>query len=321
MASKISRRTAMTLLGGAAAMASMPMRRALAADPTLLHVSLLPIYSVAPHFAADKFGYFKEQNIAVTTQAIQTGAVGIPGLMSGAFEVLYTNTVSVLTAIERGIDIRVLCEATRVPAKPPEGLALFTRKGETIKTGKDIGDRPIAINAKYTLQWLTLSRWIKATGGDPAKANFREIPASSMVDALKNKQVDVAFLLDPYKMIAMEDPALQFIAWPSTTVIPGLSTGVWVVSGKFADEKHELAAGYLKAYMKGGEWVNKHLGDPDYLKLVAEFTKMDQAKLAQMPTVPQEMQISTAAINGIGDVMQEFDLLKTKVDITPHIFK
>ena len=67
--------------------------------------------------------------------------------------------------------------------------------------------------------------------------------------------------------------------------------------------------------------MNANLGNEQYLKLVSSFTKMDPARLAKMPAVPQELEISTAAINGIGDVMREFDLLKTKVDVTPKLFK
>jgi NitT/TauT family transport system substrate-binding protein len=317
--SKISRRETMALLGGTMAFVGAP--RAMAAEPSLVRVSLLPIYSVAPHFAAEKLGYFAEEGITVTTQPIQTGAVGIPGLMSGSFDVLYTNTVSVLTALERGIDIRILAEATRVPAAPPEGLALFRRKGDQVASGKDLEGKTLAINARFTLQWLTMNRWIKKTGGDVSKVNFREIPLPSMLDALKSKQVDAAFMLDPYKMVALSDPTVELFAWPSTTVIPGLSTGVWVVSGKWADASPEIARGYQRAYMKGGKWVNDNIGQPNYLELVAGFTKMDPKLIAEMPRVPQEMNISIDAIHGIGDVMQEFDLLKSKVDVSPKIFK
>jgi NitT/TauT family transport system substrate-binding protein len=142
-----------------------------------------------------------------------------------------------------------------------------------------------------------------------------------MVDALRSKQVDAAFLLDPYKSLAMNDPSLELFAWPSSTVIPGLSTAVWIVSGKMADEKPEVVRAYLRAFTKGGKWVNDHLGTEPYFKLVAGFTKMDPERVAKIPAVPQEMEIGIAAINGIGDVMQEFDLLKTKVDVTPKIFK
>src|SRR4051812_20466856 len=111
MATSLTRR-ALTALGAALAFSSPGA--ATAAEPTLLRVSLIPIYSVAPHYAAEAQGYFAAENIAVTTQPIQGGVVGVPGLMSGSIDILYTNTVSVLTAIERGIDLRILAEATRV---------------------------------------------------------------------------------------------------------------------------------------------------------------------------------------------------------------
>jgi ABC-type nitrate/sulfonate/bicarbonate transport system substrate-binding protein len=103
--------------------------------------------------------------------------------------------------------------------------------------------------------------------------------------------------------------------------LPGLSTSVWVVSGKFADEKPELVRAYQRAFMKGGKWVNDNFGKPAYFEAVAAFTKMDPAKLAQIATEPQIMEIDVGPINGIGDVMQEFDLLKQKANVGPKIFK
>src|SRR5689334_5448683 len=146
MSAFMSRRRALAAL--AAAFATVGLHAApAAAEPTLVRVSIIPIYSVATHFAAEQQGYFAAENIAVTTQPVQTGAVGIPGLMSGAFDVLYTNTVSVLTALERGIDLRIVAEAPRIPTSPPDPLALFQRKGDHIHTGKDVEGRVIAINA------------------------------------------------------------------------------------------------------------------------------------------------------------------------------
>ena len=109
----ISRRAALAMLGGSAALLGAP--RTWAADPTLVRVSMIPIFAVAPHFAADAHGDFAAENIAVTNQPVQSGAVGIPGLVAGSFDVLYSNTVSVMTALERGIDIRIIAESTRVP--------------------------------------------------------------------------------------------------------------------------------------------------------------------------------------------------------------
>ena len=319
MTLKVSRRSALAMLGGSAAL--LGARRTIAADPTLVRVSVIPIFAVAPHFAADAHGDFAAENIAVTTQPVQSGAVGIPGLMAGSFDVLYTNTVSVLTALERGIDIRIIAEGTRVPESPPDGVALFKRKGDKISTGKDLEGRTTAINARFTFQWVAISRWVKRTGGDPSKVVFREVPFPSMLDALKSGQVDTAFMLDPYKLAASEDPAVELCAWPTSVALPGLSTSVWVVSGKSADERPEVVRGYLRGFMKGAKWVNDNFGKPPYFDLVASFTKMDPVRIAKFATEPQVMDIDVAAINGIGEAMREFDLLKTNVDASSKIFK
>src|SRR5688500_1141772 len=119
MTSDITRRQALAMVGGTLASgAVMGAPSAFPQDLALVRVSIIPIFAVAPHFVAEKNGYFAEEKIAVTTQPVQGGALGIPGLMSGSFDVLYTNTVSVLTALERGIDIRIVAESTRVASHP-----------------------------------------------------------------------------------------------------------------------------------------------------------------------------------------------------------
>jgi NitT/TauT family transport system substrate-binding protein len=316
----ISRRDALTVLGGS--LAALGVTGARAAEPlTLLHVGVIPIYSVAQHYAADAQGYFAAEGIAVTSQPVQGGVIGIPGLISGSFDVLYSNAISVLTALERGIDLRIIAEGTPIPAKPPDADALFKRKGEDIRSGKDLEGKVIGINTRFTAQWLVMQGWVKKTGGDLNKITYREVPLPSMLDALKSKQVDVALLLDPFMSIAFADPNYELLGWPSSIVLPNLPSSLWVVSGTFADAKPELVSAYLRAYLKGVAWVNANLGKPAYLNLVASFTKTDPNQLAKMYTAGQLTEIDVDAIKGLVSVMREYDLLKSDVEISSKIFK
>ena len=319
MNSKISRRTAIALLGAGAA--ALAMKPAMGADPTLLRTGLIPIAPLAPYYAADKRGFFAAEGIAVTTQPVQTGAVGLPALMSGSFDILYTNTVSVLTALERGLDVRILMETTRVPAAPPENSSLFRRRDAAIARGRDLEGKAVAINSRYTISELILDRWVKRDGGDVSKMNFREIPVQSMLDALKSGQADVAFMQDPFIRAALKDEAVEEFAYPTTSVIPGLSTAVWVVGGKWADANADVTQAFRRAYLKGGEWVNANMGKPEYFELVSSFTKLDPKLIADLPRVPQQMDTDPAAINGIGDLMLEFGQLKSKIDVSQYVFK
>jgi NitT/TauT family transport system substrate-binding protein len=319
MGAWISRRQALAAMSMICALAAMPVARS--ADAPLLRVGIVPIYNMHSHFAADAQGYFAAEGISVQSVPVQGGALGIPSLMSGSLEVLYSNTVSVLTALERGIDLRIVAEGPRTPTKPPDPLALFKRKGDKISTGKDLEGKSVAILARYTLQWLSLQRWIKQTGGDLSKVTYREIPPPSMIDVLKNRQVDAAYLLDPFLAIAFEDPALERAAWPTSTSMGGLSSSLWIVSAKWAEANPKLVRAYARGFFKGGKWVNDNVGKKPYYDLISGFTKTDPARLAKMYTGGQEMEIRAEPINALGAVMREFDMLKTNVDVESKILR
>jgi NitT/TauT family transport system substrate-binding protein len=320
MSSRMTRRQVLARLGGACALMGFPAARAAEALP-LIRVGIVPIYNMHSHFAAEAQGYFTAEGIRVQALPVQGGALGIPGLISGSLEVLYSNTVSVLTAFERGIDVRIIAEGPRTPTTPPDPLGLFRRKGEKITTGKDLEGKSVAILARFTLQWLTMQRWIKQTGGDLGKVTYREVPPPAMLDALKNRQVDAAYLLDPFLAIARDDPALELAAWPTSTSMGGLSSSVWIVSGKWAEANPKLVRAYARAFFKGGHWVNDNVGKKPYYDLISGFTKTDPARLAKMYTGGQEMEIRAAPINGMAAVMREFDMLKSNVDVESKILR
>ncbi|HXQ54047.1 MAG TPA: ABC transporter substrate-binding protein [Stellaceae bacterium] len=316
----ISRRAALAALGFVPAL--LRAADAMAADPLpLVRVSIVPIFAVAPHFAADKLGYFAAEGIAVTAQPVQSGTIGIPGLIGGSFDVLYSNSISVMTALERGIDLRIIASGTPIPEKPPDPGALMQRKGAGLHSGKDLEGKIIGINARFDIQWLVAQGWVKQTGGDPGKVIYREVPLPSMLDALAAGQVDAALVLDPFMTVGLGDPRFERLDWALSTVMPGLPSSLWVVSGKVADAKTDLIRAYVRGFLKGAEWVDAHLGDAAYLQLVAGFTRTDEKLLARMTVGKQPAQIDAAALKRLVVLMKEYDLLKTDVDVDAKIFR
>lgn len=318
MASTISRRDALAGLGaGYIALQIAPAR---AADLPLVRVSIVPIFAVAAHFAAEKQGYFAEQGISVSTQPVQGGAVGIPGLVSGSFDVLYANSISCMTALERGIDLRFIAEGAPVPLQPPDPGALLIRKGEALHSGKDFEGKIIGVNAKYDIQWLVMQGWVKKTGGDVDKITYREVPLPSMLDAIKGKQVDGALVLDPFMTIGLRDPAFERAGWPLSTAMPGLPTSFWIVAASVAEQKKDAIRRYQAAFLKGGEWINAHLRDDAYNQLVASYTKTDPALIAQMIASEQPLSVGVEPALKLIALMKENGLLKTDVDFKSKLF-
>ncbi len=319
MAATMSRRIVMAGLGAAVAIG--PPGRSRAADLPVVHVGLVPIFAVAPQIAADKFGYFTAEGIATTTQVVQGGAIGIPGLIGGSFDVLYSNATSVLSAIERGIDIRIIAEAIPITTHPPDPAALIQRKGSGLRSGRDLAGKTIGINVRYDMQWMVMQAWIDKTGGDLARVTYREVPLPSMLDALKGGQVDAALVLDPFLAIALEDPDFAVVDWPLSRTMPGLPSALWIVAGNEADTKGDLIRAYRRGFMKGVQWVNENLGTDAYLQLVAAYTKTDQKVLKKMAGGKTPTDVDAGSINRLAALMKEYGLLKTDIDVTSKVFK
>jgi NitT/TauT family transport system substrate-binding protein len=276
---------------------------------------------VAPHVVADRKGWFAEQGIAVTTQPVQSGNVGIPGLVSGSFDILYSNSVAVLTALERGIDLRIIAEGTRIAEKPPVAAALVQRKGGGMHTGKDLEGKTIGIATKYDIQWLIAQAWVKMKGGDPSKVNYREMPLPSMLDALASNQVDAVVAVDPFLAVGLGDARFELLSWAQSDVMPGMPSSLWVITGQTAQSKPDLIRAYLRGFYKGAAWVDEHLGDPEYMTLVASFTKTDPTLLAKMALNKQPLDVDPKQIERVAALMKENGLLKNDLDIAGHVFK
>jgi NitT/TauT family transport system substrate-binding protein len=318
MSLTITRRQALAGLGAGAVAAHITP--AFAADPPLVRVSIVPIFAVAAHFAAEKQGYFVEQGIAVSTQPVQGGAVGIPGLASGSFDVLYANSISCLTALERGIDLRFIAEGAPIPLQPPDPGALLIRKGENLKSGKDFEGKIIGVNAKYDIQWLVMQGWVKKTGGNVEKITYREVPLPSMLDAIKSKQVDGALVLDPFMTVGLGQPDFERAGWPLSTAMAGLPTSFWVVSASVAEQKKDAIRRYQTAFLKGGQWINAHLRDDEYNQLVASYTKTDPSLIAKMVASRQPLSVDADAAMKLVALMKENGLLKTDIDFKSKLF-
>lgn len=315
---RLSRRSAVA--GLSAVLATGPALNAKAADLPVVRVGLVPIFAVAPQIAADEFGYFAQEGIATTTQVVQGGAVGIPALVGGSFDVLYSNATSVLSALDRGIDIRIIAEAIPISTHPPDPAALMQRKGAGLRSGKDLAGKTIGINVRYDMQWVVMQAWLDKTGGEPKQVAYREVPLPSVLDALKNGQIDAALVLDPFLAMALDDPNFELVDWPMSKVMPGLPSALWIITGNEAETKGDLIRAYRRGFMKGVAWVNAHLGSEAYLQLVAAYTKTDENILKKMAGGKHPTDVDAASINRLAALMREYGLLKTDIDVTPKVF-
>ncbi len=289
-----------------------------AQEKKTLKVSIIPIQDVAPLFAAIKEGYFKQQGLDIDTAPTAGGAVGIPGLLAGAYDIVFTNVVSTVQARAQGLPIRIVAPASSVGdgSQGDGGAGIVVRKGEGIKGGADLAGKSIGVNTQKNIIWLYARAWVQKTGGDPNKVTYREVPFPQMLDALRGKRVDAVFAVDPFVTIAKGDQALEFIASPYISVQPNLDVAQYVASEEFIAKNPETLKRFNAALQMGIGWVSKNLGSKELRELIAGYTRMNPELLAKMaPLGEPPRKVDAESIRKTMAQMKAHDLLTGDVSI------
>jgi NitT/TauT family transport system substrate-binding protein len=290
------------------------------AQTTKLRVSILPIVDTAPLFAAQKQGYFAEQGLTVDTTPVVGGTVGIPGAVAGVYDVVYTNIVSTLSAKAEGLDIRIIASGSQAGVKPPDTAGLLKRKEDPFKTGADLHGKVVAVNGRTSINWVFAAGWIKRTGGDYAKVQFREVPFPQMVDALKTKQVHVAHAIEPFLANGLRDPNLEILGWPFSTVLPGIRAAQWIVTAETAEKRPEAVRKFVIALRKGADWLNANNGTDEFYAVIAGYTRLDPERIKGMHLRDISVDNDLPAIRRLSGLMVELGMLKQEIDPTPMVF-
>lgn len=288
----------------------------LAQEKTKLRISIIPIVDVAPLFAAIQEGYFRDEGLEIDTAPVMGGAVGVPGLVAGAYDVVFTNVVSTILAKQQGIALKIIAPASSVPEGGPVTGGIIARKADRLKAGPDFAGKSLAVNTQNNIIWLYARAWIRKTGGDPSKVIFREVPFPQMLDALRGRQIDAAFAVPPFVHAGLADPLLEVVARPYEEVQPRLAVAQYVATEEFIARNPGSVKRFSSGLHKGIEWVARYLNKPEYFRLLSGYTRMSIELLSRMPPAaePPPRTVDVQSIAKTVVLMKEHGMLRAEVD-------
>jgi NitT/TauT family transport system substrate-binding protein len=285
---------------------------------TALRVTYIPILDATPLFTAISKGYFKEEGLDVTPTAPGGGAAAVPGLMGGAYDILYTNIASTLLAKQQGFNLIIVAPGTK-EYDGPRQTGLIARKDENIKSGKDLEGKTVAVNTRNGVIWLFARSWIVKTGGDASKVKFREVPFPQMNDALRGKQVDAEFQVAPFYDAALNGGDLEVVGDPYHEVQPGVEVGIYVATADYYNQNRQVIAKFDRALRKGVAWYNAHTNDAETIKIIADFTKLQPEVVAKMYKGHAPEKTDPATLEKTEVLMRDSGLLTSDVDVRSMI--
>lgn len=243
----------------AVCIASAPGRPASAQMPQSLHVAVVPSDTTAQMYYANDLGMFAREGINVTLETMTSGPAIAAAVASGALDIGFSNFVTLATAHEKGLPFTMVAPANLSVAGAPTVGILSVTKLSSVKSGKDLNGKTVAVDGLNTIAMLGVRNWIDSTGGDSASVHFVELPFGQMPEALKAGRVDAASMnltADP-ELGSATDP-LRLLAPVFDTLAPKFTFSAWFATRDWVAKNPELAKKVARVMREAAVWGNAH---------------------------------------------------------------
>lgn len=251
-------------------------------------VGYSPILIYAPLYVAIEKGYFADEGINVKLERISGGAdiltqtaagnfqVGASGLSAATF-----NAASAALKEHKEVPFEVVSPIhfERSPNNTPLVVSQARFTAGEIKSVADLKGKKVAINARGTGTEYALERALEAGGLSVKDVSIQAVPFNDMGAALANKAIDAAMLAEPQATLAKDN---GFVAVLNDSYQTGDASSTAIYWNRnWAKQHPELAAGFLRAFLKAAGEVESHWGDPELAAVLTKHTNVPGEVIAR----------------------------------------
>lgn len=287
---------------------------------TKLKVGIMQIGDCLALFVAQDEGFFREEGLEVEAIPMAGGAVIQPAVESGELDIGFTNTVSIIIAYEKGSDFKFLVPGAFKDPKSADLFRLLVSKDSDIDEPKDVEGKTVAVNTFKNIMELALKAWAEKNKVDYDKINVVEVPFPQMESALENKEIDVAFLVEPYPTLAISSGVAKVLDdRPYDALAERLMIASWFAKESWVDENSKKARAFIDAMNKAIKYIAEN--PAEMAEILSNNTRLTK-ELAGRMTMPsffehimkQDFQVMIDASYKYGYIKEKFDAEELAID-------
>ncbi|TQS40902.1 ABC transporter substrate-binding protein [Cryptosporangium phraense] len=279
-----------------------------------LTVGTIPIVDVAPIYLGKQKGFFTKRHIDLTLKTAAGGAAIVPSVMSGEYQVGFSNFTSLLLARDKGLPLTVV--ANGVSSTGVQGKdfgAIVVGKGSPAQTAKDLAGKRVAVNTLKNIGDTSVRASVRKAGGNPGSIKFVELPFPDMPAALAGGRVDAEFIVEPQLSQVLAAGA-RVLTSTFVDVAPNLSVAGWFVNEKLLKSDKGLVARFVEAIRESNAYADAH---PDEVRqILSQYTKIS-ADLAPKLTLPKwPAEINRTSVATVARLATDDKVLSKTPDLT-----
>lgn len=276
-------------------------------------VGVIPIVDVAPIYLGQEQGFFEERGIQLELVLAQGGAAIVPAVLSGEYEFGFSNVTSLLLAKSRGLPLKVVAAGNSTTGDPEDDIGALIVPGDSpIQSPADLGGKNVAINTARNISDTVVRESARQAGADPASIRFTELPFPDMPAAIAGKQVDAAFVLEPFKTIALEAGARE-IAAPYADTAEDLLIAAYFTSEQLLAQNPDLVERFTEAMNESLEYAAAN--EEEARQILTTYTRIDPALLPELTLPTWSTDLDASRLQQLADLALEDELVSEPVPV------
>ena len=245
------------------------------ASEETVSVQLVKSISQAPYYIALGKGYFEQEGIKIEASDVRSALDTVPSLATGRLDVsMGTVTAGFFNAAHGGFDLRIVAalgiQGQVMSTQPVVRKALW--EDGTIRSGKDLKGRKVAINAPGDITEYFLTLILEKYAMGMKDINETPLAFAAQLVAFTNGSIDAGFLAEPLATVARMSGSVALME-PDAGIGQGTITGFVFYGTKFMHERPKTARAFLRALIRAArETQGAYNKNPELASIISKET-------------------------------------------------
>ncbi len=283
------------------------------AETTTLRVGVIPIADVAPLYLGMKKGFFEEQGLRIRPQLAEGGAAITPAVVSGDFQIGFSNTISLLIAASQDLPVEIISQGVLAGKTEEDAWAdLLVLKDGPIKEPKDLEGKTIAVNTLKNICEVTIKASLEKEGVAVDTLKFSEVPFPDMNAALEAERVDGACVVEPFVSQGKAGAARGIDPFYVRTA-PDLTVATYFTSTQYAQENGDVVDGFVEAMNRSLTYAQSN---PDEVRdVLLEYTEIPPEAAEQIKLPVWRPDLNEPTIELLSELSLKYGLIEEQPDL------
>jgi NitT/TauT family transport system substrate-binding protein len=283
------------------------------AGPTTLRVGVIPIADVAPLYLGMKKGFFEEEQLTIKPQLAEGGAAITPAVVSGDFQIGFSNTISLLIAASQDLPVEIISQG--VLAGKTEGRAwadLLVLKDGPIKELQDLEGKTIAVNTLKNICEVTIKASLEKEGVAVDTLKFTEVPFPDMNAALEAGRVDGACVVEPFVSQGKAGAARGIDPFYVRTA-PDLTVATYFTSTQYAEQNPDVIDRFVRAMNRSLTYAQSH--QDEVRQVLLDYTEIPPEAAEQITLPVWRPDLNVPTIELLSKLSEKYGLIEEQPDL------